>query len=98
MREKNDVLYVSSPLIFFEAQYYTPDRENVYLYNPGNYAFPWYIGESAFNSKKMTSEYPEYPKRAIIVGEDNSITLAYRTAMGPGLNTTLNNTPALKTQ
>lgn len=77
VRNNNDLLYVSSPLIFFEAVYYTPDKHNVYLYNPENNDFPWYVGESAFSASQMTNEYPEYPQRAVLVGEDKSITIVY---------------------
>lgn len=83
IRENNDVLYITSPLIFFEAQYYTPDRENVYLYNPQGNEFPWYVGEAAFSSSRMVTGYPEYPTRAIIVGEDKSIMIGYHMNQSP---------------
>lgn len=99
LRSPQDLLYVSSPLIFFEALYYTKDRQHVYLYNPENYTFPWYIGESAFDLKHMTSVYPEYPSRAIIVGEDNSITIAYRTTQNPTpVTQTIQSSPSNTTQ
>lgn len=81
MRGKHDVLFVTSPLIFFEAVYYTPDREHVFLYNPAHNPFPWYVGEMAFSSSHMAYELPEYPQRAVVVGEDRSITMIYRQAV-----------------
>lgn len=81
IRSKNDVLFVSSPLIYFEAVYYTKDRTNVFLYNPKMSSFPWYVGETAFSESQMASELPVFPRRAIIIGEDKSITIAYQTAM-----------------
>ncbi len=99
LRGPKDLLYVSSPLIFFEAIYYTKDRQHVYLYNPENNTFPWYIGESAFDVKQMTNVYPEYPSRAVIVGEDNSITIAYRTTQNPiPITETIQSSPSDSTQ
>lgn len=77
IRQKNDLLYVTSPLIFFEAQYYTKDRQNVFLYNPDGYAFPWYVGDSAFDKNQMTATFPEYPQRAVTVDEDGSVSINY---------------------
>lgn len=79
IRQKQDLLYVTSPLIFFEAQYYTKDREHVFLYNPEGYAFPWYVGESAFNPKQTTAHMPFYPQRAVVVNEDGTIRIHYQT-------------------
>jgi uncharacterized membrane protein len=78
LRESGDILYVSNPLIFFESIYYTKDRHNVFLYNPERNPFPWYIGEMAFSESQMVYGLPEYPARAIIVGMDKSIIMAYR--------------------
>jgi mannosyltransferase len=78
IRTNKDILLVTSPLIFFEAQYYTRDRSRVYLYNPDNVAFPWYVGDSAFDKKQMTTQLPEYPTRAVVVGMDQSISIQYR--------------------
>jgi uncharacterized membrane protein len=71
------------PLIFFEAQYYTPDREHVYLYNPHGNEFPWYVGEAAFSPSRMVTGFPQYPRRAVVVGEDQSIIIGYHMNQSP---------------
>jgi uncharacterized membrane protein len=79
LRGKNDLLFVSNPLIFFESVYYTKDRNNVFLYNPNRNPFPWYVGELAFSPSQMAYTLPEYPTRAFIIGMDQSITMSYIT-------------------
>lgn len=80
IRGPGDKLFVTSPLIYFEAVYYTKDRQNVFLYNPQGSAFPWYVGESAFAPSQMAFGIPTFPERAIVISEDRSITIAYRTS------------------
>jgi mannosyltransferase len=78
IRRPEDKLYVTSPLIFFESVYYTKDRQNVFLYNPHNSPFPWYVGESAFSVSQMASALPSYPSRAVIIDENRSVTVSYQ--------------------
>lgn len=88
LKGPNDLIYVSSPLIFFETVYYSKDRSNVYLYNPDHGEFPWYVGETAFSQSQMAYDLPEYPKRAIFIGLDRSITISYKMNTPQTLNTT----------
>lgn len=78
LRGERDVLYVTTPLLFFETVYYTPERHKVFLYNPENSPFPWYVGETAFSPSQMRYELPEYPERAIIIGNEKSLSVSYR--------------------
>lgn len=88
LKGPNDLIYASSPLIFFETVYYSKDRSSVYLYNPDRGEFPWYVGETAFSKSQMAYDLPEYPKRAILIGLDRSITISYRMNAPQALNTT----------
>jgi hypothetical protein len=78
IKGSQDVLYTTSPLIFFETVYYTPEREKVFLYNPHQSPFPWYVGEAAFSQSQMAYELPHYPKRAVMIAPDKSITISYQ--------------------
>lgn len=81
LKTKDDVIYALSPLVLFESQYYSGDRSQVYLYNPNNSPFPWYVGESLVTQNQMKSEYPVYPVRAFLIGEDATYMIAYRTPL-----------------
>jgi hypothetical protein len=78
IRGPNDVLYVVSPLNYFESVYYTKDRENVFLYNPSHTPFPWYVGDTAFSTSQMADQLPQYPKRAIMINPDGTISISYK--------------------
>ncbi len=80
IQDDNDVIYATSPLIFFETAYYAKDRERVFLYNPEGNPFPWYVGEAAFLESQMAYDLPEYPNRAIMIYPNRSITISYKTA------------------
>lgn len=82
MRRNNDYIYAVSPLVFFETVYYSKDPSKVFLYNPGNSPFPWYVGDVIFSDKQMTSTLPEYPIRAFMVREDGKYSVSYRTNTG----------------
>lgn len=80
LRTTNDIILVTSPLIFFESQYYAGDRTKVFLYNPHNSPFPWYVGGVLVSNNQMTADLPvNPPTRAFVVAEDGSFTIAYRT-------------------
>ena len=78
---KDDVIYATSPLIFFETIYYGQNRAKVFLYNPGGYAFPWYVGEAVVSPSQMVSTIPLYPNRAFMINEDGTYELAYKVAV-----------------
>lgn len=80
IRKTNDIILVTSPLIFFESLYYAKDRSAVFLYNPHNSPFPWYVGGVLVNSNQMIADVPVHPPtRAFVVSDDGSFTIAYRT-------------------
>jgi mannosyltransferase len=77
LRSKTDSIYATSSLVFFETVYYSKDRKNVYLYNPGNSPFPWYVGDAAYNNSYTATNLPIYPKRAFMIYPDGSFKVAF---------------------
>lgn len=75
--KNDDLLYVDSPLYLFETIYYATNPEKVYLYNPEGQPFPWYIGELAFDPRKMRHNLPHSPQRAIRIHNDLTISITY---------------------
>jgi len=76
---KRDVILADSPLVLFESTYYSHDRSRVFLYNPNNIPFPWYVGGSIVSVKQMVSDLPPYPIRAFIIKADGSYEMSYNT-------------------
>lgn len=77
LREKDDIVLVESPLVFFETIYYASNRNQVYLFNPNHSAFPWYVGEAIFSPSQMMDKLPVYPIRAFMIRADGTYTVAY---------------------
>lgn len=67
-----DVIYATSSLSLFESLYYAKDPSRVFLYNPENQPFPWYVGDIIVNPNIMATELPEYPNRAFLVSPDGT--------------------------
>lgn len=78
LRGKNDVILAKSPLILFETIYYADDKTNVFLYNPQNNPFPWYVGDMIVSPQQMVDQLPPYPIRAFLVSDDGTYTIAYQ--------------------
>lgn len=78
LKGKSDVILAQSPLIFFETIYYADKGSRVFLYNPQNSPFPWYVGGVLVTEDQMISDLPVYPTRAFLVAEDGSYSIAYR--------------------
>ena len=74
---KNDVIYADDALVYFETMYYAKDKNRVFIYNPSNTPFPWYIGDSMFNPNRMAKQLPQYPAKAFIIHTDGSYTSTY---------------------
>lgn len=81
LRTPQDSVFATSSLVFFETLYYSTDRKNVYLYNPEGSPFPWYVGDAAFSSSYMITDLPVYPRRAFLIRQDGTFSIAYRTVM-----------------
>lgn len=77
LRARDDVVLAASPLIFFESIYYSNDPDRVFLYNPNGTAFPWYVGDAIVSPDQMVREFPPYPIRAFLIGEDGSFDIVY---------------------
>lgn len=78
LRREEDIVLATSPLIFFEAQYYSNERNKVFLYNPDEYAFPWYVGDFIVDHSQMVSDFPTYPTRAFLIHENGTFDITYR--------------------
>jgi len=78
LKGKDDVILAQSPLIFFETIYYADKGSHVFLYNPQNSPFPWYVGGVLVSNNQMAADLPVYPTRAFLVAEDGSFTVTYR--------------------
>jgi len=76
MRE-GDVLYVNNALIYPEALYYTKNPKSLYLYNPKNSPFLWYIGDAIFSPDKNRSDFSRYPSRTFLLNADSTYSIRY---------------------
>lgn len=74
-----DKIFAESSLIFLETRYYAKDRSRVFLYNPDNGVFPWYVGDAVVTQKDMAQDYPLYPSRAFLIHENGTFDIVYRT-------------------
>lgn len=74
-----DVILAQSPLVFLETLYYSRNRPRVYLYNPYNVPFPWYVGGVLVSPDQMAQDFPVYPTRAFLVTERGDFSIIYRT-------------------
>ncbi len=79
--QPTDVILADNAIIYLETLYYAKDRSKVYLYNPSNNAFPWYIGDALITPSRMTRNYPDYPRRAMLVHPDGSFDIVYRSPL-----------------
>lgn len=76
---KNEDIYLAADsLIYLETLYYARDRTRVYLYNPENGAFPWYVGDALITADRMIREFPIFPKRAFFIKNDATFEVTYR--------------------
>lgn len=80
--KNSDIFVADNPLIYLETLYYASDRSRVYLYNPNNTPFPWYIGDALITPSRMITDYPIYPTRAFLIHTDASFDIVYRIPLG----------------
>jgi len=76
-----DVTIADRPLGFLETTYYSTDRAKVYLYNPNNSPFPWYVGGPLVSPSQMVSTYPPYPILAFMVHTNGTFDVVFRTTL-----------------
>ncbi len=81
VKTKTDVVMADNPLVFFETIYYSTDRNRVFLYNPDNNPFPWYVGGVLISPSQMVATYPPYPIRAFIVHTNGTFDVVFRRAL-----------------
>ncbi|TSC53736.1 MAG: Uncharacterized protein LiPW16_317 [Microgenomates group bacterium LiPW_16] len=65
-----DLVFSQTPLTFFEATYYFPDRSRVFLYNPKGVEVPYYAGHNLITKEKWVNAFPKYPRRAFLIHDD----------------------------
>lgn len=78
LKADRDIILAGSPLVFFETLYYARDPSRVFLYNPHNIPFPWYVGGILVPPGGMVQDLPVYPSRAFLVSEQGDFTITYR--------------------
>ncbi|MEK7074082.1 MAG: hypothetical protein AAB960_02035 [Patescibacteria group bacterium] len=76
--QPDDIFLAADSIIYLETLYYARDASRVYLYNPRNNVFPWYIGDALITPSRMIRDFPLYPMRAILVHPDTSYEIVYR--------------------
>ncbi len=77
LADTEDVVMVDDALLLYEAMYYLPETPAIYWYNPNNYGFPWYIGDTIYSKSQSVNSIPLYPKRAFIVQIDGTYDITY---------------------
>ncbi len=68
--QPEDVVYAKTPLVYYEALYYSPSTTPVYLYNPETITPPRYVGAIGMPPDKWARTYPQFPKRAFVISEN----------------------------
>jgi len=81
LKTNRDVIFAQTPLVLFESIYYSKDPSRVFLYNPNDSAFPWYVGDIIVTPSLMATSLPTYPVRAFLVKEDGSFMVVYQTSV-----------------
>ncbi len=64
--KKDDLVYVTSELDFFVAQYYINENQ-VFIYNKTYQEIPQYVGKVLIPENKLAQTLPIYPKKAFII-------------------------------
>lgn len=72
LAKRQDVIYAQTPLVYFESAFYYPNKNNVFIYNPGNIVIPKYIGTAVIPIEKSKLDFPEEPIRTFLVRNDGS--------------------------
>lgn len=74
LSKENDLVYVTSDLDFFTAQYYL-DENKVYIYGKSYEEIPAYSGKVLIPKEKIASTLPFYPQKAFILNSDGQYTI-----------------------
>lgn len=74
LSKENDLVYVTSDLDFFTAQYYF-DENKVYIYGKSYKEIPQYNGKVLIPEEKVTSTLPYYPQKAFILNSNGEYTI-----------------------
>jgi hypothetical protein len=72
--QPNEVVYVTNELDFFVAQYYLGE-DKVFIYSKDYDEIPTYVGKVLIPQEKLKNMLPFYPKKAVILHDDGSITI-----------------------
>ena len=76
-----DAIYADDPIIYMETKYYAKNRGRVFLYNPTDAVFPWYIGDAIVTKENMQTSLPQYPYRAFVVHNDGTYSIMYQSLL-----------------
>ncbi len=74
LAKPDDVLYVTSELDFFTAEYYFGENK-VYIWGKSYSDIPSYVGKALIPKDKVVSLLPFYPKKAFVLTPDGSYTV-----------------------
>ncbi|MBI5464987.1 glycosyltransferase family 39 protein [Candidatus Gottesmanbacteria bacterium] len=72
LANSTDLVFSQTPLTFFEASYYFPDRSRVFLYNAKKIEVPYYAGHNLITKEKWVDTFPEYPRKAFLIHDDST--------------------------
>ena len=70
--QPGDIVFAQTPLVYYEALYYTPQTTPVYLYNPEDITPPRYVGSVGMPPGTWVKSYPVTPRRAFIISENGT--------------------------
>ncbi|MDO8610543.1 MAG: hypothetical protein Q7R95_08410, partial [bacterium] len=70
LAHKNDVMYVTSELDFFTAEYYF-DENRVFIYGKIYDKIPAFVGKVLIPKNKLVNSLPKYPIKAFILTSDS---------------------------
>jgi len=73
-----DIYLAEDALNYLETMYYAQDASKVFIYNPNNNPFMWYIGDALVTPSRMVRDYPIYPSRAFLIRTDGTFETIYR--------------------
>lgn len=81
VKTDRDAIFAKSSLVIFESLYYSQNRKDVFLFNPNESPFPWYVGDALLSQVQTATTIPLYPNRAFLIGEDGSFIVMYQTSV-----------------
>lgn len=72
---EGDLVYATSPLVYFESVYYFGDESRVFLYNPDMVKLPGYLGNILMPESKYRAVFPPLNGQVFLVNDDASFSI-----------------------